>query len=54
MVLNDEIHYAREAQKMNTTQLDAFRSPNRGRAGVMNMGKFLSFFKAHHTAQQPK
>ena len=33
VVLNDEIHYAREAQKMNTTELNTFHSPNRGRAG---------------------
>jgi L-asparaginase len=39
IVIDDEIHYAREAQKMNTTELDTFHSPNRGRAGVMNVGK---------------
>ena len=43
VVLNDEIHYAREAQKMNSTQLDTFKSPNRGRAGVMNTGKAYFF-----------
>src|SRR6185369_4041241 len=39
VVLNDEIHYGREAQKMNATQLNTFQSPNRGRAGVMSNGK---------------
>jgi L-asparaginase len=43
VVLNDEIHYAREAQKTNTTSLDTFKSPNRGRAGVMNTGKAYFF-----------
>ncbi len=45
VVLNDEIHYAREVRKINTTQLDAFQSPNRGRAGVMNTGKAHFFWK---------
>jgi L-asparaginase len=43
VVLNDEIHYAREVQKTNTTSLDTFKSPNRGRAGVMNTGKAYFF-----------
>jgi L-asparaginase len=43
VILNDEIHYAHEAQKTNTTQLDTFKSPNRGRAGVMNTGKAYFF-----------
>jgi L-asparaginase len=43
IVLNDEIHYGREVQKMNSTQLDTFRSPNRGRAGVMSNGKAFFF-----------
>ena len=43
IVLNDEIHYGREAQKMNATQLDTFNSPNRGRAGVMSNGKAFFF-----------
>jgi L-asparaginase len=38
IVLNDQIHYAREAEKMNTTELDTFESPNRGLAGVINVG----------------
>jgi len=53
VVLNDEIHYAHEAQKMNTTQLDTFKSPNRGRAGVMNTGKayFFSENTTRHTTK---
>jgi len=43
VILNDEIHYAREAQKTNSTALDTFKSPNRGRAGVMNTGKAYFF-----------
>jgi L-asparaginase len=39
VILNDTIHYAREAQKTHTTHLDTFKSPNRGVAGVMNVGK---------------
>ena len=38
VVLNDQIHYAREVEKMNTTQLNTFESPNRGLAGVINVG----------------
>lgn len=52
VVLNDEIHYAREAQKMNSTSLDTFQSPNRGRAGVMNVGNahFFSRNTSRHTS----
>jgi len=45
IVLNDEIHFAREAQKMNTTELNTFASPNRGRAGVINVGNVHLFTK---------
>jgi L-asparaginase len=53
IVLNDEIHYAHEAQKTNSTSLDTFKSPNRGRAGVMNTGKayFFSPNNTRHTTQ---
>lgn len=53
IVLNDEIHYAREAQKTNSTQLDTFKSMNRGRAGVMNTGKAYFFFpnNVRHTTR---
>lgn len=51
VVLNDEIHYAREIEKQNSTQLDTFKSPNRGRAGVANTGSVHFFNKpaAPHT-----
>jgi len=39
VLLNDEIHYAREVTKTNTTQLDTFKSPNRGKAGMTNAGR---------------
>jgi L-asparaginase len=39
LVINDEIHYPREATKTNTTQLDTFKSPNRGKAGMTNAGR---------------
>lgn len=53
VVLNDEIHYAREVQKMNSTALNTFQSPNRGRAGVMNVGTIHFFSKntTRHTTQ---
>jgi len=53
VVLNDEIHYAHEAQKTNSTALDTFKSPNRGRAGVMNTGKayFFSQNTVRHTTK---
>lgn len=44
-VLNDEIHFAREIQKQNSTQLDTFKSPNRGRAGLVNTGTVYFFSK---------
>lgn len=55
VVLNDEIHYAREIEKQNTTQLDTFKSPNRGRAGVVNTGAVHFFNKSavpHTTATE--
>ena len=50
VLLNDEIHYAREATKTNTTRLDTFRSPNRGRAGMTNAGRvyFYDALAARH------
>jgi L-asparaginase len=39
VLLNDEIQYAREATKTNSTQLDTFKSPNRGKAGMTNAGR---------------
>jgi len=39
IVMNDAIHFAREAEKTNTTALQTFESPNRGRAGAVLFGK---------------
>jgi len=52
IVLNDQIHYAREAEKMNTTSLQTFASPNRGPAGTVNFGKarFYSPAVPRHTS----
>jgi L-asparaginase len=49
VVLNDTIHYARETQKMHTTRMDTFHSPNRGTAGMMNTGK--AFFYSANTVK---
>jgi L-asparaginase len=49
VVLNDTIHYAREAQKMHSTRMDTFQSPNRGIAGMMNTGK--AFFYSMNTTR---
>jgi L-asparaginase len=52
VLLNDEIHYAREATKTNTTQLDTFKSPNRGKAGMTNAGRayFYDALATKHTS----
>jgi len=53
VILNDTIHYAREAQKTHTTRMDTFQSPNRGIAGMMNTGKafFYSANTVRHNSQ---
>jgi L-asparaginase len=53
ILLNDTIHYAREAQKTHTTRMDTFASPNRGIAGMMNTGKafFYSANTSRHTTR---
>ncbi len=43
VVLNDEIHCAREVTKTNTTSLNAFTSPNSGKIGFVNFGE-VSFY----------
>jgi len=43
IVLNDQIHYARDVEKQNTTALDTFKSPNRGPAGHVG-GSTVSLF----------
>ncbi|MCE9671186.1 type II asparaginase [Myxococcus stipitatus] len=44
VVLNDEIHSARNVTKTNTTNVETFRSTNRGPSGVVNTGK-VSWFE---------
>jgi len=39
VVANDEIHFAREVAKTNTTQVGTFRSSHRGLAGLVNAGR---------------
>ncbi|HVU25534.1 MAG TPA: asparaginase [Opitutus sp.] len=39
VVANDEIHFAREVAKTNTTQLATFRATHRGLAGIVNAGR---------------
>ena len=41
--LNDEIHYARNVVKTDTTSVQTFRSVNRGPAGVVHTGKIEWF-----------
>ncbi|MCI6989050.1 MAG: type II asparaginase [Campylobacter sp.] len=38
LVMNDEIHSAREVTKANTTNVSAFVSPNTGKIGIVNYG----------------
>ncbi|MDA3053654.1 type II asparaginase [Campylobacter sp. JMF_01 NE2] len=38
VVMNDEIHAAREVTKTNTTAVDTFASPNAGKIGTVNYG----------------
>mgnify|MGYP002378118127 CR=1 FL=1 len=53
VVINDTIHFARESQKTHTTRMDAFTSPNRGIAGMLNTGKvfFYSGNSTPHTVR---
>ncbi len=39
VVANDEIHFAREVAKTNTTQLGTFRATHRGLAGLVHAGR---------------
>lgn len=53
IVLNDEIHSARNVEKMNTTSLQTFASPGRGEQGFVNTGKIRWFEPSgkRHTLQ---
>lgn len=48
VVMNEDIHYAREVQKVACAGVNAFASPNRGRAGVMR-GAHAQFFSRNET-----
>ena len=43
VVLNDEIHAARNVTKTNTTNVETFKSPNRGPVGLVHTGKIAWF-----------
>ncbi|MBX3157737.1 MAG: type II asparaginase [Deltaproteobacteria bacterium] len=43
VVMNDEIHAARNVVKTNTTNLETFNSPNRGEAGQVHAGTVTWF-----------
>jgi L-asparaginase len=43
VVINDTVHAARNVAKVNTANVEAFRSPNRGPAAVVNTGKINWF-----------
>jgi L-asparaginase len=43
VVLNDEIHAARNVTKTNTTSVETFESPNRGPAGAAHTGEIAWF-----------
>jgi L-asparaginase len=52
VVLNDSIHLARNVIKTNTTNVETFRSLNRGPLGLVNTGK-IDWFEKSETATQP-
>jgi L-asparaginase len=43
VVINDEIHAARNVEKINTTNVQTFASPERGPQGLVNTGKIAWF-----------
>ncbi len=53
VVMNEDIHYAREIQKMACAGISAFSSPNRGRAGVMH-GGVPTFYSRNETIHSKK
>ncbi len=66
VVANDEIHFAREVAKTNTTQVGTFHSTHRGLAGLVNAGRLhwyappvrrhthLSEFSLEHVTSLPR
>lgn len=53
VVANDEIHFAREVAKTNTTQVGTFRSSHRGLAGLVHGGRLHLYAPAvrRHTTR---
>lgn len=53
VVANDEIHFAREVTKTNTTQVGTFRATHRGLAGLVNTGRMHLYAPPvqRHTAE---
>jgi L-asparaginase len=47
VVLNDEIHSARDVAKTDTTSVETFHSPNRGPSGLIHTGKIAWFEKSN-------
>jgi len=43
VVLNDEVHAARNVTKTDTTSVETFKSPNRGPAGLVHTGQIAWF-----------
>jgi L-asparaginase len=55
VVMNDEIFAARDIEKVNTTNVQAFASPTRGPQGLVNTGKIAWFdpsMKRHTTSSE--
>ena len=55
VVANDEIHFAREVTKTNTTQVGTFRATHRGLAGLVNAGRLHLYappVRRHTTASE--
>ncbi|HEY5227854.1 MAG TPA: asparaginase, partial [Opitutaceae bacterium] len=52
VVANDEIHFAREVAKTNTTQVGTFKSTHRGLAGLVSAGRIHFYGRplSRHTA----
>ncbi len=49
VVLNDEIHAARNVTKTNTTNVETFESPNRGPQGLVHTAQ-IAWFEPHGQA----
>lgn len=53
VVLNDSIHSARNVTKTDTTNVETFKSLNRGPVGLVNTGKIKWFDPANASAHSP-